>query len=209
MKPIPVKVARAIQKNVPSYIKTVGHMEAWNTVNIMAQVDGRLMKTYFNDGDNINEGDLLFLIDQRPYLADLKEAEGTLEENIANMGYAQRTAERNSKLVIDEYISEDKFDSLVTAAVADGGIVKENQGAVDKAEIKLSYTTIYSPINARAGERLVDNGNLILEVDNTKLVTLNQITPIYAAFFVTGKDLPRVQQHQREGRLFRFDYGSR
>jgi len=200
-KPTPVKVARAVTKNVPNYIKTVGHMEAFNIVNIMAQADGRLIKTYFNDGDNINEGDLLFLIDQRPYLASLKQAEGALEQSVANMMYAQRTAERNAALVQDEYISQDTFDSLVTNVQADEGIVKQNEAAVDNAEIDLSYTTIYSPINARAGERLVDDGNLILESAETNLVTLNQITPIYSTFFINEKDLPRVQRYQKEGPL--------
>lgn len=197
-KPVPVTVARAVTKNVPNYIKTVGHMQAFNIVNIMAQADGRLMKTYFNDGDDINEGDLLFLIDQNPYLATLKQAEGALEESIANMMYAQRTAERNSKLVQDDYISQDTFDRLVSSAEADQGIVKQNEAEVDTAEINLSYTTIYSPINARAGERLIDDGNLILESAETTLVALNQITPIYATFFINEKDLPRVQRYQHK-----------
>jgi multidrug efflux system membrane fusion protein len=197
-KPVPVKVARATTQSVPYFIKTVGHMESINIVNIMAQANGRLMKTYFNDGDFINEGDLLFLIDQRPYFASLKKAEGALEESIANMMYARRTAERNSKLVQDEYISQDTFDSLVTNVQADEGIVKQNEGVLEDAEINLSYTTIYSPITARAGQRLLDDGNLVLQNAETPLVTLNQISPIYATFFINEKDLQKVQRCQRQ-----------
>ncbi|WP_420420532.1 efflux RND transporter periplasmic adaptor subunit [Simkania sp.] len=202
-KPVPVKIARAYTKNVPYFIKTVGHMESINIVNIMAQADGRLMKTYFDDGDYIEEGELLFLIDQRPYIASLKKAEGALEESLANMMYARRTAERNSKLVQDEYISQDTFDSLVTNVQADEGIVKQNEGALDDAEINLSYTTIYSPITARAGERLLDDGNLVLQNAETPLVTLNQICPIYATFFINEKDLQKIQrcQHHSVGGL--------
>lgn len=200
-KPFPVKVASTITKNIPEYIQTVGHMEAFNIVNIMAQANGRLIKTYFNEGDNINEGDLLFLIDQRPYLASLKQAEGALEESIANMMYAKRTAERNAPLVQDEYISQDTFDNLITNVQSDEGVVKQREAALDNAEINLSYTTIYSPINARAGESLVDDGNLILESAETPLVTLNQITPIYATFFINEKDLPRVQRFQKKDSL--------
>jgi multidrug efflux system membrane fusion protein len=194
----PVKMTRAIAKTVPLYIKTVGHMEAFNIVNIMAQADGRLIKTYFNDGDYVQEGDLLFLIDQRPYLASLKQAEGALEESLANMMYAKRTAERNAALVQDDYISKDTFDSLVTNAQADEGAVKQNEAALDNAEINLSYTTIYSPITGKAGERLIDDGNLILESAETTLVTLNQLSPIYSTFFINGKDLPKVQRYQKD-----------
>lgn len=197
-KAAPVKMARAIVRDVPSYIQTVGHMEAFSFVNIMAQADGRLIKTYFQDGADVNEGDLLFLIDQRPYLASLKKAEGALEESRANLMYDQRTVERNSKLVQDEYISQDTFDNLVTTLEANEGVVKQNKADVDTAEINLGYTTIYSPINARAGERFVYDGNLILESGATTLVTLNQITPIYASFFINEKDLPRVQRYQKK-----------
>lgn len=197
-KVIPVKVARAYTKSVPYFIKTVGHMESINIVNVMAQADGRLMKTYFKDGDYIDEGSLLFLIDQRPYLASLRQAEGALEESLANMMYARRTAERNSKLVQDEYISQDTFDSLVTNVQADEGIVKQNEGALEDAEINLSYTTIYSPITARAGQRLLDDGNLVLQNAETPLVTLNQVCPIYASFFINEKDLQQVQRCQKK-----------
>jgi len=198
VKPVPVKVTTSITKDVPLYLKTVGHMEAYNTVHIMAQANGRLMRTYFNDGDDISEGDLLFLIDQRPYLASLKKAEGALEESIANMMYAKRTAERNTPLVKDEYISINTYDKLVTSVEADEGVVKQTEASFDTAEINLSYTTIYSPINAKAGERLIDDGNLILEDIETKLVTLNQITPIYATFFIGEKDLPNIQHFQEK-----------
>ncbi|MCB1109996.1 MAG: efflux RND transporter periplasmic adaptor subunit [Chlamydiia bacterium] len=195
-KPVPIQATKAISKDVPHYIETVGHMEAYNIVNIMAQVDGYLMKTYFADGADVKQGDLLYLIDQRPYLADLEKAEGALEESIANLGYAERTAERNSQLVKDEYISQDTFDNLVTNVMVDDATVKQNQADVETAKINLGYTTIYAPMDARAGERLVDDGNLILESQETTLVTLNQITPIYSVFFINEKDLPAVQRYK-------------
>lgn len=200
-KEFPVKVGYSLIKDVPEYIQTVGHMEAYKVVNIRAQVDGRLIKTYFTDGDYINKGDLLYLIDQRPYVAALKQAKGSLEESMANMMYAKRTAERNAKLVENQYISPDTFDNLVTHFQADQGVVEQNEAAVDQAEINLSYTKIYSPINGRAGENLVDDGNLILESSGTPLVTLNQISPICSTFFISEKDLPRIQRFQKERML--------
>lgn len=197
-KAVPVHMARAEAKDVPYYIATVGHMEAYEIVNIMGQVDGTLMKTYFADGADVKKGDLLYLIDQRTYLADLEKAEGELDQNTANRNYSERTAERNSQLVQDEYISQDDYDSLITQVLANDGLVKQSQADVENAKINLGYTTIYSPLDARAGFSLVDDGNLILESAETTLVTLNQISPIYATFFVTGKDLPKVQRYQKQ-----------
>lgn len=193
---VPVQAAKAVSKDVPYYISTVGHMEAYKIVNIMAQVDGYLMKTYFADGADVNQGDILYQIDERPYLADLEKAEGELEENIANLGYAERTAERNSQLVKDEYISQDNFDSLVTNVIVDDALVKQSHADVETAKINLGYTSIFAPMDARAGETQVNDGNLVLESAETTLVTLNQITPIYSTFFINEKDLPAVQRYR-------------
>jgi len=196
MKPSPVQTERAVSKNVPEYITTVGHMEAYEIVNVMAQVDGYLQKTYFEDGADVKKGDLLYLIDQRPYIAAVEKAEAALEQSLASLGYSERTAERNSKLVKDEYISQDQFDSLVTTVMSDDAAVKQNQANLETARINLGYTTIYAPMDARASESMIDDGNLILENQETTLVTLNQISPIYATFFINEKDLPRVQRAQ-------------
>ena len=191
---IPVHAARAAAKKVPVYISTVGHMEAYQIVNVMAQVNGQLMKTYFEDGADVKEGELLYLIDQRPYLADLEKAEGEFETSLANLGFSERTAERNAKLVKDEYISQNDYDQLISTVMANDGAVKEARAAVDTAKINLGYTTIYAPLSARAGESQVRDGNIILESAETTLVTLNQITPIYSTFFINEKDLPKVKR---------------
>ncbi|MBF5059482.1 efflux RND transporter periplasmic adaptor subunit [Candidatus Neptunochlamydia vexilliferae] len=195
-KPVPVQMAKAIAKDVPYYISTVGHMEAYNIIDLMAQANGQLIETYFADGDDVKEGQLLYLIDQRPYLAELEKAEGQLEENIASLGYAERTAERNSQLVKDEYISQNDYDNLITNVIVDDALVKQSRADVENAKINLGYTTVYAPMDARAGESLIDDGNLILENAETTLVTLNQITPIYSTFFVNEKHLPAVQRYR-------------
>ncbi len=195
-KPIPVQMAQAVAKDVPQYISTVGHIEAYNIVDLMAQANGQLIETYFADGDDVKEGQLLYLIDQRPYIAALEKAEGMLAENIASLGYAERTAERNSQLVKDEYISQNDYDNLITTVVVDDALVKQTRADVENAKINLGYTTVYAPMDARAGASLIDDGNLILENAETTLVTLNQITPIYSVFFINEKQLPAVQRYR-------------
>lgn len=197
-KPIPVQIAKAEARNVPYYISTVGHMEAYQVVNIMAQVDGQLMKTYFPDGADVKQGDLLYLIDQRTYIADLEKAEGELEQNLANLGFSERTAERNAKLVKDEYISQNDYDNLITNVITSDAAVRQSRADVDNAKINLAYTMIHAPLSARAGESQIRDGNIILESAETTLVTLNQITPIYSVFYINEKDLPKVKRFQRE-----------
>ena len=197
-RPIPVEIGEVIIKTVPYYISTVGHIEAFTIVNIKAQATGYLMNTYFQEGDDLKKGDLMYLIDQRPYIAALDLAEAILEENKANLGLAERTAARNTLLAKDDYVSKQVYDQYVTTVQADQAIIKENQASVDTAKINLGFTEIRAPIDARAGEWLVNNGNFILEAAETTLVTLNQITPIYATFFITGKDFPKVQRYQKK-----------
>jgi len=195
-KPISVKIAKSTSGDVPYYLSTVGHMEAYTTVDIMAQVNGYLVGTYFDNGAYVKKGDLLYLIDQRPYAANLQKAEASLEQNLANLKYAERTAERNSPLVKEDYISQEQFDNLVTNVLVDDALVRGNMADLETAKINFDYTTIYAPMEARAGATLVNNGNLVLESAETKLVTLNQIVPIYATFFISEKDLPKVQRYQ-------------
>ena len=196
--PPSVKMVRAVAKDIPLYISTVGHIEPCEIVNIMAQVDGQLIETYFKDGADVQKGDLLYKIEEHSYIADLERSEGELTKSLAQLDYAKNKAERYSKLLQDEYISQDDYDNLLTSVFVNEAIVKQSRASVENAKINLGYTSIYSPIEARAGATQVNNGNLILESAKTPLVTLNQITPIYATFFINEKDLPKVQRSQAQ-----------
>ena len=149
--PVPVVAVEAISDSVPLYIETVGHMEAYNTVNIMAQADGTLLQTHFEDGADVKQGELLYSIDPAPYLADLELAKGKLKQQLAEFSYAKRNAERNAPLVQDDYISKDDYDSIETTVIADNALVEQMRADVKTAEINLSYTEIYSPLDARGG----------------------------------------------------------
>ncbi|MEM8727338.1 MAG: efflux RND transporter periplasmic adaptor subunit [Chlamydiota bacterium] len=198
IRPIPIQAVRAESKDVPYYISTVGRLEPYEVVNLMAQVSGQLVKTYFADGADLKQGQLLYLIDQRSYIAALEQAEGELEENLAKLRFAERTAERSARLVKDGYISQKDYDSLITTVIAGDAAVKQSRAAVDNAKINLGYTTIYSPSDGRAGESKIRDGNLILESGETTLVTLNKIDPIYSVFYINEKELPAVRRYREK-----------
>jgi len=195
-KPFPVKIAYAHSKDIPLYISTIGHIEAYNSVQILSQVDGKLVKTYFSDGANVKRGDLLYLIDQRPYLTAVKRAEGELEKSIATLDLSKRRVDRNTILAQDKYISYNDYDNLTTAVLINNAIVKEKRAALENAKINLKHTTIYAPFDGIVGESQIHDGNLILKSSAKPLVTLHQITPIYATFYINEKELPRVQKNR-------------
>ncbi|PCI76328.1 hypothetical protein COB21_04525 [Candidatus Aerophobetes bacterium] len=192
--PITVNVATTTCENIYEYIKTVGHMEAYQTVAIKAQVEGYLEQILFEDGGNINAGDLLYVIDQRPYIQALNKAQGTYDQYLAQMQYAKDTLIRNSGLVKKNYISENNYEKIISDTMATEGLVKQSKAQVEEAKINLGFTKIYAPISARAGFTKVYKGDLI--TDSSLMLDLNQIAPIYATFFLPGNDLPSIQKYQ-------------
>ncbi|GAB4193424.1 MAG: efflux RND transporter periplasmic adaptor subunit [Simkaniaceae bacterium] len=194
----PVKVAEAISKNVPLYIQTVGHVEAYNTVDIKSQVTGVITKLAFEEGSFVKKGDLLVSIDDRPYLAALHQAKAALSQSAAQLKYHKDTAKRNTPLVKEEYISQNSYENLITNVLVSKAEVKQNQAEVETAEINLSYCTIYAPIDGVAGNHMIDEGNLVIESDSSTITTLKQIMPIYATFYIIEKDLPKVRKLQNQ-----------
>lgn len=183
--------------DVPLYIDAVGHIEALETVNVQSQITGVLEKTHFEKGAAVREGQLLFTIDQRPYIAALEKSEAQLAQNLANLQYAQETARRNEPLVQDDYISQNAFDNLVTNVIVSEALVKENIAEIETAKINLDYCSIYAPLSSLSGDIFIDDGNLVVEGSNTTLVTLNQIAPIYASYYIPEKDLPKVKRYSK------------
>lgn len=201
--PTPVKVSPVKTQEIDHYLETVGHMEAYKTVAIKAQVPGYLEEVLFENGADVKEGDLLYVIDQRPYLAALNKAQGSLEQYRAELHYAQDTVMRNSELVKQNYISENAFDQLVSDMEATKGQVSQSEAEVETAKINLGFTTIYAPISARTGFTQVFKGDLITE--SSTLLDLAQISPIYATFYLPGEHLPIIQKSQEKYGLLDVD----
>ncbi|HSW87072.1 MAG TPA: efflux RND transporter periplasmic adaptor subunit [Rhabdochlamydiaceae bacterium] len=198
---VPVTVAKAVQCDVPIFLDYVGHMEAFTTVQINSQIEGILKDQYFVEGQTVNKGDLLFLIDPRPYQAALQKAEAALALTLANLKYDEDTVRRYAKLIQEDYVSQLDFEKYMTNVLTDKASVKENLADVENAKLNLEYCYIRAPMNAVTGNVKINVGNLIQNASTNPLVTLNQITPIYASFFIPEKDLPTIQSLQRQGLL--------
>ncbi len=192
--PSPVVIATASTKDVPFYLDEVGRTVAREVVSAQPQVSGKITEILFTDGANLAKGDPLFTIDPRPFQAALNAAEANLAQSKAALDFAKIEFARVQDLVESKAIARQDYDTRKNAVDVGEAQVKQNEAAVETAELNLEYTSIRSPIDGRAGRRLVDLGNVVT-ANTTTLLTIERMDPIYADFTVTENDLPEVQRN--------------
>src|SRR5690349_17875003 len=206
---VPVSVTRVVQRTVPLEVEVVGNVEAYSTISVKSQVGGQLDQVHFAEGDYVKKGDLLFMIDPRPFQAalsqaeanvardqaQLSQAEANLARDQAQEAYARAQASRYDGLFQQGIISKDQTeqihssaDALASAVKADLAAIQSVQAAmaaekaaVENARLQLGYTKITSPIEGRTGNIAVKQGNVVM-ANNLELTTINQIEPIYVTF---------------------------
>lgn len=198
---VPVTVVEVKSETVPLYLDYVGFTESIQYVDINARVEGFLIERAFKDGADVKQGDLLFVIDPRPFEAALDAARAQLAEDRAALAYAREQVRRYRPLVEKDYITKDAYDDYLTQAAEAEAAVQADIANVTQAELNLSYCRMYSPFDGRIGRRYVDVGNLVgAGGEATKLATIVQLDPLYVYFTVAEKDIPEVlrQQHKED-----------
>lgn len=192
--PAPVSVAAAVTQDVPIYIDAVGKIVAREVVSIQPQVSGRITKIHFSDGADVKAGDVLFTIDPRPYQAQLNQAEASVAQAQAALNLAKTNFARVESISDPRAISRQDFDAKKNAVEVAEAELRQNRAAVETARLNLEYCTIRSPIDGRAGQRLVDLGNVVTPGNNPLLV-IQRLDPIYADFTIPESDLTEVQRN--------------
>jgi multidrug efflux system membrane fusion protein len=179
----PVLVAKVISKDVPLYLDEIGTCAAYETVQIQAQVSGQIIARHFQDGADVKKGDLLFTIDPRPYQAALEQAQ-------AQATLDQITMKRQQELRARNVISPQDLDTAQANA-------HKSEAAVAAAQVNVDFCYIKSPINGRAGLRLVDVGNIVSgnTGSGAVLLTIQGLDPIYTDFTVAETDLALVRKY--------------
>lgn len=198
--PAPVAVAAAVSRDVPVYLDEVGRVAAREVVSVQPQISGRITRIHFADGANLRKGDLLFTIDPRPFQAQVAAAEATLAQSKAALDLARIQLTRASTLIESKAISQEEFDLKKNAVDVAAAQVEQSRAAVQTARINLDYCFIHSPIDGRAGERLVDPGNVV-SGNAGNLLTIQRLDPVYADFTVPENDLTSVQHNMARGSL--------
>jgi membrane fusion protein, multidrug efflux system len=198
--PAPVSVATAASQDVPVYLDGVGKIVAREVVSIQPQVSGRITEIHFPDGADLKQGAPLFTIDPRPYEAQLHAAEATLAEKKAALDLANIQFHRYADLFKTNSVSQQEYDQRKNALDMAAAQVKQSEAAVETARLNLDYCFIRSPIDGRAGQRLVDIGNVVA-ANTGSLLVVQKLDPIYADFTITENDLSAVQRNMAEGVL--------
>ena len=197
----PVRVASVEHHDMPVVEHTLGTIVAISTVQVSARVQGTLEESYFQEGQFVKKGDLLFLIDPRPFHAALAQAQGVLRRDEALLKNANRDKLRYDKLFATNAISSQQHDTADTNADALAATVAVDKAALDMAQLNLGYTQIRSPLDGKTGPLLVQPGNMVSASANTALVTIEQLQPFKLSFNLPQSDLPRIQERLRSHSL--------
>lgn len=188
----PVSVIKAVKQDVPIYSSVIGHVDPITTINVQSRIEGSLLKAYFKEGQIVKKDELLFTIDPRPYEADLQKAKAGYEQALAQLRLSEDKVKRFTPLVEDEYYSQNDFDTLVQNNEANKAQLKETKAEIESAALNLDYCYIYCPVDGVAGFSQIDPGNMIFPNNNSTLVTINQIEPIYVRFFLPENQLQKL-----------------
>jgi membrane fusion protein, multidrug efflux system len=201
----PVTAATAHKGNIGVYFTGLGAVTPIYTVTVTSRVDGQLMNVYYKEGQTVHKGDLLAEIDPRPFEVQLKQAEGQLIKDQANLQNARVDLARYQELIKRNAVAEQQLATQQATVVQDEGIVKTDQGMIDSAKLNLVYSKITSPITGRVGLRLVDPGNIILASGNTPLLVITQIEPISVIFTISEDQVPPIAKRFRAGERLEVD----
>ena len=196
--PVPVTLAKTVLKTVPIQFRAIGHAEPIANVSLRARIGGELTRVGFTEGQSVRAGDVLFVIDARPYEAALRMAEAQLARDHALLRKADADVERYADLVKKDFVTKEQYDLAMASAESLRAGVAADQANVDNARLQVAYCTITAPVSGRTGNLNVKPGNLVKANDDTPLVVVNQTRPIYVAFSVPAQLLPAIRQRGGE-----------
>lgn len=186
---------------MPVEVDVVGTAEAYSSVAVRAQITGELTSVNFQQGQDVQAGQVLFTLDRRPLEAALSQAESNLRRDVAQAGNAKAVAKRLDDLVERGISTRAERDTAQATATALEATVGANTAAVENAKVQLQYATIRAPISGRTGALMVNAGNLVRANDQTPLVVINQISPIYVSFGIPENVLSDLRRYMAQGSL--------
>jgi multidrug efflux system membrane fusion protein len=198
---VPVTAMAAVTKDMPLELSVIGAVEAYSTVSVRAQITGELTSVNFRQGDDVQAGQELFTLDRRPLEGALQQATANLERDSAQAANAKVILERYEQLVERGIVAREQRDTARTTLTALEATLAANRAAVENAKVQLQYATIRAPISGRTGALMVNVGNLVRANDQTPLVTINQIAPIYVSFALPEASLPDLRRYMAAGSL--------
>ncbi|WP_336953152.1 MULTISPECIES: efflux RND transporter periplasmic adaptor subunit [unclassified Acinetobacter] len=198
-KPVPVRTVPVQRQDLQVEIKAIGTVIPTHIVNVQSQVSGVLQQIYFKEGQTVKKGQLLAQIDPAPFQVVLAQAEGTRQQNLAQLQNAETELKRYQLLFKQDSIAKQQVEQQLALVNQLQGQIQANKAQVDAAKLQLSYTKIYSPIDGRVGFRQKDAGNLIQANESGGLVSITQVHPIFVQFAVAENYLANLRQSLKKG----------
>lgn len=189
-----VRVTTVERRDLPVVVPATGTVEPIQTAAVAAQVDGLVQRVAFREGDEVQAGQALFLIDPAPYQAQLAQQEALLARDLVQLANAERDRQRMEDLAAKEYVTAQQVDQARSTALAYAATVRADSAQVAQARLDLDRATVRAPIGGRAGAVLVRAGNLVRGGSGTPLVLINQIAPILVRFPVPASELAGIRK---------------
>jgi multidrug efflux system membrane fusion protein len=175
-------------------------------VAIKSRVDGHIVKVDFKEGQDIKEGEPLFQIDPRPFQAALEQAQSAKQKDEAQLAGAKLDLDRYEKLLGTGYQTRQSYDNQTALVAQLQAAIKGDEAQINTAKLNLSYADIRSPIDGRLGARLVDKGNLVHATDNTPLVMITEVKPIFVSFTLPQDDFDDLREGENKAPLMVYAY---
>lgn len=190
--PVPVLTAEAVRKDFDLFLTAFGHVSSYNRVAVKPRVAGHIISVHFNEGQDVEKGDLLFKIDPRKTEASLAQAQATLARDEARLSNATNNYARAKALFEQSLVSQEEMDSITTELRTAEATVASGQASVKDMLLNLEFSNVTAPISGRVGSIEVNVGNVVAAGSDT-MVTINEIDPISVEFSVAERFMPQVR----------------
>jgi membrane fusion protein, multidrug efflux system len=198
---VSVAIAQVRKQDAPVYLVGLGSVSAFYTANIKSRVDGQIMRVNFQEGQVVKEGDLLIVIDPRPYQVQLEQMQAQVFKDQASLRDARLNLDRYTTLIPSGSIAQQQVDTQKSTVDQLDGQVRTDQAQIDNAKLQIVYCNITAPFTGRVGLRQVDPGNIVHAADTNPMLILTQLQPIAVIFTLPEDQLPTVAQHMKNSTL--------
>jgi multidrug efflux system membrane fusion protein len=192
---VPVTVAEVTQKTVPLKLNVVGRAEAYSTVTLRSRIDGQILELRYKPGEHVRKGQVMITLDPRILEAQVRQAEANLARDRAQLDKAQSDVERYTELLAKGFVSAAQVEAFRSTQATLAATVKADEASLDLARTQLSYTRIEAPMDGVAGAVLAHPGSMV-KANDTSLVVVNQLVPIYVAFAIPESQLREIARVQ-------------
>jgi multidrug efflux system membrane fusion protein len=199
--PVPVTVTQVIRRDVPIWLRGLGTAQAWYAVQLRPRVDGTLTQVPADEGQDVRQGDLLAVIDPRPYQAALDATLAKKQQDEAQLANARADMARYASLVRQDFASRQQLETQQSMVKQFSATIGGDDAQIETAQLNLSFCYITAPFDGRIGLRNVDPGNVVRASEATPIISVNQIDPIAVSFTLPQDTLPAINRQMENHTL--------